>query len=139
MSNGNFLETKRKLKVIIADDHNIIREGIVKLIESLNDEEIEIVGQAKNGEEAIDLFKKLSKKPDIIIMDHRMPIKSGLEASKEILQINNTTKIIFASADKTVKKQAMSIGAAGFLNKPFTNEKLLKKIDKVLNTKYQSS
>ena len=59
----------------------------------------EILGKANNGEEAVEMYKGFNDKPDIILMDHRMPIKTGIEASKEILQIDNKAKIIFASAD----------------------------------------
>ncbi len=47
-----------------------------------------VIGMAKNGAEAVEMYKTFNKKPDIIIMDHRMPIKNGIEASREILQIN---------------------------------------------------
>lgn len=68
-----------------------------------------------------------------------MPIKSGIEASKEILQINNTAKIIVISADDSIKKIAQSIGATSFLNKPFSNKKLTNEINKVLQrSSYQT-
>ena len=64
-----------------------------------------IVNTATNGEEAVNMYKSFSVKPDIILMDHRMPIKNGLEASKEILQIDKSSKIIFISADQTIKNR----------------------------------
>ncbi len=92
-----------------------------------------IIGIAKNGQEAIDKFKSFSEKPDIILMDHRMPIKSGIDATKEIISLGKKPKIIFASADKTVKEEALSIGAVGFIEKPFDFEELVEKIKEVLN------
>lgn len=93
----------------------------------------QIIGVAKNGQEAIDKFKLFSEKPDIIIMDHRMPIKSGIDATKEIISLGKNPKIIFASADKTVREEALSIGAVGFIEKPFDFKELVEKIKEVLN------
>ena len=81
----------------------------------------------------------VTSKPDIIIMDHRMPVKDGIEATKEILQMNPKAKIIFASADNSVKEYAQMIGVISFKNKPFSNELLIKNIEKALqNAPYQS-
>jgi len=93
----------------------------------------QIIGVAKNGQEAVDKFKLFSEKPDIIIMDHRMPIKSGIDATKEIISLGKNPKIIFASADKTVREEALSIGAVGFIEKPFDFKELVEKIKEVLN------
>lgn len=95
----------------------------------------EVVGKAKNGKEAVEMYKRFTIKPDIIIMDHRMPIMSGIEASKEILKANGSAKIIFASADATVEEQAKAIGAISFKNKPFDREKLFNNINKALKIK----
>ncbi len=81
------------------------------------------------------MYKNFPIKPDIIIMDHRMPIKSGIEASKEILSINSEAKIIFASADTTIKEIALSIGVLCFKTKPFSNKKLIENIEKALRIK----
>ena len=93
----------------------------------------QIIGSANNGEDAIKMYKSFSLKPEIILMDHRMPIKNGIEATIEILQISNNSKIIFASADNSVKKKALSIGATSFLEKPFELKTLISEIDKALN------
>lgn len=66
-------------------------------------------------------------------MDHRMPIKNGMEASKEILQIDQNAKIILASADKTIENSARSIGITTFMSKPFTYQLLLDNISKALS------
>lgn len=92
-----------------------------------------IVAKAKNGKEAIDHFKAMNQKPDIILMDYRMPVKNGIDTTVEILKINSNTKIIFASADKTVKEKALSIGAKRFIEKPFSIQKLLNEIKIVVN------
>jgi len=92
----------------------------------------QVLGLANNGDEAVEMYESFSTKPEIIIMDHRMPIKNGIEATKEILKISNHSKIIFASADSSVKKLALSIGATGFIEKPFTMDQLIKTVENVL-------
>ncbi|MFX1445624.1 MAG: response regulator, partial [Promethearchaeota archaeon] len=67
-----------------------------------------------------------------ILMDHRMPLKSGIEAAKEILELDNETKIIFMSADSTIKEEALSNGVISFKDKPFSLERLFNNIDKVV-------
>ncbi len=94
----------------------------------------EVIASAQNGEEAITMYKELQNKPDIIIMDHRMPIKNGLEATEEILKMNTKTKIIFASADTTIKEKAISLGAVSFKCKPFTLNRLMENIEKVISS-----
>ena len=92
----------------------------------------DVIGIAKNGDEAVQMYKSFSKKPDVIIMDHRMPIKDGLEASKEILNIDKNAKIIFASADESIEVYAQSLGIVSFKFKPFSNERLIGNVKKAL-------
>lgn len=66
-------------------------------------------------------------------MDHRMPIKNGLDASKEILEMDGHPIIIFASADKSIREQALSMGVLSFKDKPFTLERLFNNINKALD------
>ncbi|MBY9005343.1 MAG: response regulator [Candidatus Lokiarchaeota archaeon] len=91
-----------------------------------------VLDTANNGEEAIEKFKLFNKKPDIILMDHRMPLKDGLTATKEILELDTKSNIIFASADKKIKNEALSMGITGFLEKPFSLEILIEYINKVI-------
>jgi len=93
----------------------------------------QVLGIANNGEEAIKMFRSFAEKPDIIILDYRMPIKNGLDALKEILQIDHNSRIIFASADKTIKDEVYSNGAMGFLDKPFTHQRLITTLNKCLD------
>ncbi len=111
--------------IFIAEDNSYISR-IYKLILEL--EGHRVIGIASNGESAVNIYKSLLKKPDIIIMDQCMPIKDGMEAAKEILQINRRAKIIFTSADKQVNKEALSIGVVSVLDKPFNVENLVNKI-----------
>lgn len=91
-----------------------------------------IIGKAGNGSEAINIFKSLQNKPDIVLMDHRMPIKNGIDTTLELTRLNSHTKIIFISADNSVKKQALSIGAKSFIEKPFSIDQLINIIKKVI-------
>ncbi len=93
-----------------------------------------ICGVASNGEDAVNLYKNLKIPPDIIIMDYNMPIKDGIEATREILQINNNVKIIFSSGEFKIKEIALSAGAVSFLTKPFKFEILINSINDVLRT-----
>ena len=85
----------------------------------------QVLGFASNGDEAIDMFQEFQEKPDIIILDYRMPIKNGIDALKAILEIDENSRIIFASADRTIKEKVYLQGAMGFLDKPFTHKKLV--------------
>ena len=116
---------------IVEDDSSL--QMLYKLLLTSNG--LKILDTASNGEEAIQKFKDFKKKPDIILMDHRMPNKSGLEAIVEILEIENKTSIIFVSADKSVRNQALEAGALDFIEKPFDSKVLIKKIQKVMTAK----
>ena len=93
-----------------------------------------VAGIANNGVEAVSMFKSFFKKPKVILMDQRMPEMGGLEASKIILQVDNRVKIIFLSADNSVKGKAISIGAFLFIDKLFTIEELLVAINRAIES-----
>ena len=117
-------------KILIVEDDLAISKLYEKILETLGFQTI----RANNGKEAVDLYKSLSNKPDIILMDHRMPVKNGIEASKEILEIDNQSKIIFLSADSSVENDALSIGAKKFVKKPFSIKDLIQNIEITLNS-----
>ncbi len=85
-----------------------------------------------NGKEAVENYRNHSEKPKVIIMDHRMPVMNGIEAMIEIFKIDKTTKIIFASADTSMKELSISKGATAFLSKPFKIEELMDLIKKTV-------
>ena len=116
------------VKIFIVDDDQSLQR-LYTLI--LTDAGFEIIATAFNGKSAIEKYNNLKEKPDIVLMDHRMPIKNGLDAMSEILQINNHVKVIFASADISIKQTALKLGACAFLDKPFNMRKLLTIIQKV--------
>lgn len=89
---------------------------------------------ASNGKEAVSVFKSFSNKPKVILMDQRMPEMTGIEAAKKILQIDNSVRIIFISADASVKEEAYSIGVFLFIDKIFTIEELIDAINRAIES-----
>jgi len=77
-------------------------------------------------------YKNFSEKPDVILLDHRMSIKNGIEVMKEILEIDNSAKCIFVSADIHIREEVLKLGAVSFKEKPFSFERLHKNIKKAL-------
>ncbi len=110
------------VKVFVVDDDQSLQR-LYSLI--LKEAGFEIIETAINGKDALEKYNKLEVKPDIILMDHRMPIKNGLDTMEEILKIDKNIKIIFASADISVKEKAKNVGACAFLDKPFKMQQLL--------------
>jgi two-component system, chemotaxis family, chemotaxis protein CheY len=115
-------------KIFIVEDEFDLMEFYIDALETSG---YEVVGYAANGAEAVEKFKKLEVRPDVIIMDHRMPLKSGVEATREILAIDPSARVIFASADKSVEPEARSLGISSFKTKPFSLERLINNIDKI--------
>jgi len=113
---------------IVDDDQSLQR--LYTLI--LREAGFKIIDTALNGKTAVEKYKRFKESPDLVLMDHRMPIKNGIEAMVEILQINGKEKIIFASADITIKEKALSLGAYVFLDKPFNMSKLISAIQNIV-------
>jgi len=90
-----------------------------------------VVASAFNGNEAVETYASTEPRPDLVLMDHRMPIKSGLEAMREILEMDGSARIIFLTADATVAEEAMAAGATDVLLKPFRMDVLHKAVEDV--------
>ena len=105
----------RKIRVLIADDHTLLRESMRNLIDS--QEDMEVAGEASDGEEAVEISRDL--KPDIAVMDIVMPRLSGIEASKEIKKVSPGTAILILTAYDDVQYVLglLEAGAAGYLLK----------------------
>jgi two-component system, chemotaxis family, chemotaxis protein CheY len=118
---GNGTVGRRSLKLLIVDDSNIMRRRIER---SQQFEELEVVGTAGNGIEALEMFRKTD--PDVITMDLTMPQMDGIECISKIVQLKPAVRILVISAlaDKATAVEAMERGANGFLNKPFTDRQL---------------
>ena len=111
----------RTLKLMIVDDSNIMRRRIER---SQRSEQLELVGTAGNGLEALELFKKTD--PDVVTMDITMPQMDGIECIARLVAMKPAVRILVVSAlaDKATAVEAMERGANGFLNKPFTDRQL---------------
>ena len=111
------------IKIIIADDHPLIRQGLRVVIEAQPD--MELVAEASNGEQAIQ--QALALKPDIVIMDLQMPVKDGLAATREIAQTNPQVQVLILTSfpDDDNVYTAIKAGAMGFLLKDSSAEYLL--------------
>ena len=116
-------------RIFIVDDEPTLTKTYTLLLEHSGHE---VIGSACDGVEAVEKFKSFPKKPQIILMDHRMPNKNGLEATEEILEIHENSYVIFVSADLSVKDQALKSGAVSFLAKTFQIKMLLRVIDTIL-------
>ena len=105
----------KRITVLLAEDHTVVREGFRALLELEDD--LEVVGEAKDGRRAVALVKKL--RPAVVVMDIAMPLLNGLEATREILKAVPGTRILILSAhsDDAYIKDAMESGAVGFLLK----------------------
>ena len=113
----------RSIRVMLADDHSIMLEGLQVMLEHSGD--LEVVGQARDGEEAVKVASELS--PDVIIMDVMMPKKDGVEACREIMESLPDTKVIMltASTEADAVIEAVAAGATGYLQKVAGMDQLL--------------
>lgn len=122
-----------KKRVLIVDDAQFTRNMLKNIIGKI--EEIEVIGEASNGVEAISLYKKL--KPDLVTMDLVMPELGGIEATSQILAINSKALIVVVSAlgQEALVLEAAKKGAKDFIQKPFKTEQIIEVMDRILKYK----
>jgi two-component system, chemotaxis family, chemotaxis protein CheY len=127
---GNGANGRRSLKLLIVDDSNIMRRRIER---SQQFEELQVVGTAANGVEALEMFHKTD--PDMVTMDLTMPQMDGIECISKLVQLKPAVRILVISAlaDKATAVEAMERGANGFLNKPFTDRQLNEAIAELMS------
>jgi two-component system response regulator NreC len=121
------------LRILLADDHKITRQGLRSLLEKQQD--MEVVAEAENGREAIRLAAEMA--PDVVIMDITMPDLNGVEATKQILSKSPDIKIIGLSmhSDTVFVTEMLKSGAAGYLIKDCAFEELVRAIRTVIENK----
>ena len=119
----------KPITVLLADDHNVVREGLRTLLQMESD--IEVVGEAETGRKAVQLTKELL--PAVVVMDLAMPLLNGLEATRQILKEQPATRIVILSAhgDDAYVEQAIEFGVAGYLIKQTSALVLAKAIREV--------
>lgn len=111
------------IKIVIADDHHLIRQSIVSLFDQVDD--IEVVGEAADGHETLKLTQRT--RPDIVMVDIAMPLLNGIETTRRIREMAIDTRVIILSmySDEDVVRQALRSGAKGYLLKSSVVEELL--------------
>jgi DNA-binding NarL/FixJ family response regulator len=118
-----------RIRIVIADDHPIVRDGLRKLLNL--EEDLEIVGEASDGREVLELVQL--HEPDVLLLDLRMPVMDGLTALQSLQHIGRKTRVIVltASEDKNEFVQAMKLGCSGIVLKQTAPELIVKSIRKV--------
>ena len=113
----------QRIRVLLVDDHSIMREGLQSMLEQ--SEEFEVVGVAGDGEEAVSAAAELS--PDVVVMDVMMPGKDGVEACREIMESAPGTRVVMltASTEEDAVIEAVAAGATGYLQKVSGMDRLL--------------
>ena len=116
----------KRIAVLLAEDHTIVRQGLRLLIEA--DGDIEIVGEAKTGREAVQMSRDL--RPEVVVMDIAMPLLNGIEAARQILKAFPAMKVLILSAhsDPEYVEQVVKTGALGYLVKQSSGDVLAQAI-----------
>src|SRR5271157_59916 len=121
--------TMNRITVLLAEDHQIVREGFRSLLG--HERDIEVVGEAETGRRAVELTRKL--RPAVVVMDIAMPLLNGLEATRQIRKDFPDTRVLILSAhsDEAYIEQVAALGAAGFLLKQTSSDVLATAIRQV--------
>jgi DNA-binding NarL/FixJ family response regulator len=117
------MKPELKIRILVADDHYVVRMGITAIINNAPD--MEVVAEAVNGEQAVELFSK--HKPDLVLLDSRMPKKNGVAAAREIQEQRTGAHILMLTAfdgDEDISR-ALSAGVQGYILKNSTGEQLV--------------
>src|SRR5690242_15994893 len=128
-SSGGTMPTKPKIRIVVADDHPIFRDGLCRLLAL--EEDFQVVAQASDGREVLDVLQL--HEPDILLLDLKMPGLDGLATLQRLQAVRNRTRVIVltASDDKNEFVQAMKLGTSGIVLKQTATELLIKSIRKV--------
>src|SRR5262252_3317794 len=105
----------RKIRVLLVDDHTVVRQGLRRILET--DEEIEIVGETGDGRSAADMAQRLH--PNVVVMDIALPELNGIEATRQIMKRNEGAKVLILTmhSDDVCVRQSLKAGARGYLLK----------------------
>jgi DNA-binding NarL/FixJ family response regulator len=122
----------KKPRLLLADDHTLVLEGLKKILES----DFELVGAAENGRDLLRLAEEL--KPDVVLLDISMPLLNGIDACKQLLKASPQAKVIFVTmhADSDYVAEAFRAGASGYLLKRSAASELVNAIHEVIKGRY---
>ncbi|HXU76479.1 MAG TPA: response regulator transcription factor [Methylomirabilota bacterium] len=117
------MEKRRKIRILVADDHFVVRMGLIALVNTEPD--MEVVGEAADGTEAVVLFDQVD--PDLVLMDLRMPVKDGIRATSEIRSKHPEARVLMLTTfdGDTDIHRAVQAGAQGYVLKNSTGDKLI--------------
>jgi DNA-binding NarL/FixJ family response regulator len=115
--------TPKKLRILLADDHAVVRQGFSRILASHSD--MEVIGEAGNGREAIELAEEL--KPDVVVMDVSMPELNGIEATRRLMKASPRIRVLALSMhkDSVYVREILRAGAQGYLLKDASDDDLL--------------
>lgn len=127
------MKTRHPIRVLIVDDQKLFAESMKIVLEGFDSEEIEVLGLAHNGREAVSFVKKTT--PDLILMDVRMPVMDGVEATKQIHNTYPDIKILMLTTfqEDSLVENALKNGASGYILKEVQPEELVESIKAVNN------
>ena len=120
---------KKRIRILIVDDHSVVREGLVSLVKRKSD--MVVVGEGSNGREAVDLWKK--HRPDVTLLDLRMPVLDGVGAIKEIRELDENAQIVVLTTydgDEDIYR-AIKAGAKAYLLKDTARDALVETVRRV--------
>jgi DNA-binding NarL/FixJ family response regulator len=122
----------KKTRLLIADDHTLVLEGLKRILES----DFDLVGMAENGRELLRLAEEF--KPDVVLVDISMPLLNGIDAAKQLLKLTPQPKVIFVTmhADSDYVAEAFRAGASGYLLKRSAATELVTAIQEVMKGRY---
>ena len=121
-------EARVSTKLAIVDDEKDLIDVYLRLFRMKH---MDVCFVARNGADAVDLYRSSSVRPDIVIMDNRMPLMNGIDAMKSILAMGRPVKFVFLSADTSVRDEVTRMGAI-FLKKPTSLRQLMQAIDSLV-------
>ena len=127
------ISRKSEISVVIADDHPIVRDGLRRMLQAEN---MKVVGEAANGDEAVTLVQQ--HKPDILLLDLAMPAHSGMDVLRALSNTGNSVRVIVVTAaiEKKGIVEALQLGARGLVLKDTATQLIMRAIETVLNGEY---
>ena len=129
------MTTTKQVRILLVDDHEIMRDGLREVLDSEDD--LDVVGQAGDGVAAVKVAREL--RPDVVVMDVMMPLKNGIDACRDIIEILPDTRVLIltAGSEDDAVMESVAAGATGYLQKYSGKEKLLAAVRGVAMGEYR--